>query len=160
MTADENVLSPLLSYLVLKNWGIVALSRCCVIILVRLPRTIHAISDPSIAFPIPAHVEAMPYFQPNCPAYPTKTTAEKYDVPYAKAVSQGPTLLPPRTKPFTSVECFLQYSPIPSIIPKNIININDFISIISPSDISLSSAPQQVSFRSTFHAKQVFLSCR
>ena len=36
------------------------------------------------------------------------TLVEKYDVPYAKAVSHGPTLLPPKTKPETSVVCFLQ----------------------------------------------------
>ena len=29
------------------------------------------------AFPMPIHVLAIPYFQPNCPAYPTNTTAEK-----------------------------------------------------------------------------------
>ena len=35
-------------------------------------------------------------------------TAEKYEVPKEKAVSQGPTDLPPSTKPLTSVAFFLQ----------------------------------------------------
>ena len=60
-----------------KNSGIVAVSRCCVMILVRLPRILHARREPISALPMPAHVAAMPYFQPNWPAYPTKTTAEK-----------------------------------------------------------------------------------
>jgi hypothetical protein len=41
----------------------------------------HDIRDPMSALPIPIHVAAIPYFQPNCPAYPTNMTAEKYDVP-------------------------------------------------------------------------------
>ena len=64
-----------------KNWGIVAESKCCVIMRVLRPNTAHANREPIIAFPIPAHVAAIPNFQPNCPAYPTNTTAEKYDVP-------------------------------------------------------------------------------
>ena len=60
-----------------KNSGMVALSRCWVITLVRRPSTTQASSDPKKAFPSPAQVAAMPYFQPNCPAYPTNTTAEK-----------------------------------------------------------------------------------
>ena len=32
------------------------------------------------ALPRPIHVDATPKFHPNCPAYPTKMTAEKYDV--------------------------------------------------------------------------------
>ena len=61
-----------------------------------------------MALPIPIHVDARPNLHPNCPAYPINITAEKYDVPYANAVSQGPTLLQPSTNPFTSVACFLQ----------------------------------------------------
>ena len=38
----------------------------------------------------------------------SKITAEKYDVPYAKAESQGPTFLPPNTKSFELVAFFLQ----------------------------------------------------
>ena len=33
--------------------------------------------EPMRALPMPAQVAAMPYFHPNCPAYPTNTTAEK-----------------------------------------------------------------------------------
>ena len=60
-----------------KNSGIVAVSRCWVMILVRLPRIRQAIREPIRALPIPIQVDAIPYFQPNCPAYPTKITAEK-----------------------------------------------------------------------------------
>ena len=91
-----------------KKSGIVLASRCCVITLVLLPRTFHASSEPINALPSPAQVDARPKFQPNCPAYPIKITAEKYDVPKAKAVSHGPTPRPPRTKPFTSLACFLE----------------------------------------------------
>ena len=48
--------------------GIVADLRCRVMIRVRRPRTTHARYDHRIAFAIPAHVAAIPYFQPNCPA--------------------------------------------------------------------------------------------
>lgn len=41
------------------------------------PRTTQASRLPITAFPIPIHVLAIPYFHPNWPAYPTKTTAEK-----------------------------------------------------------------------------------
>ena len=60
-----------------KNCGMVAESRCWLMILVRLPRITQASNEPMIALPIPAHVAETPYFQPNCPAYPTNTTAEK-----------------------------------------------------------------------------------
>ena len=60
-----------------KNWGMVAESKCWVMIRVRRPRMIQAIMEPIRALPRPIQVEAMPYFQPNCPAYPTKITAEK-----------------------------------------------------------------------------------
>ena len=51
-----------------KNCGIVAESKCCVIIRVRRPRTTHANSEPISAFPMPAQVAAIPYYQPNSPA--------------------------------------------------------------------------------------------
>ena len=41
--------------------------------------------------------------------------AEKYDVPYAKAVNQGPMLRPPSTKSFTLDVILRQYTPIPII---------------------------------------------
>ena len=77
MSAEEAVLSPLLPKRVSKNCGMVAESRCCVITLVRLPRTTHASRDPRSALAMPIQLAAMPYFQPNCPAYPTNITAEK-----------------------------------------------------------------------------------
>ena len=46
-------------------------------------------------------------------------TAEKYDVPYANAVSHGPTLLPPSTKLLTSVAFLRQMIPTAIITPKN-----------------------------------------
>ena len=73
----ETILNFLLPYLFSKNSGMVAVCRCCDIRRVRRPRMTHASKDPRIAFPIPIHVEEMPNFQPNCPAYPTKMTAEK-----------------------------------------------------------------------------------
>ena len=51
-----------------KNSGMVALSRCWVMTRVRLPSTAQASREPMKAFPSPAQVAAMPYFQPNCPA--------------------------------------------------------------------------------------------
>ena len=77
MITDAAILSDLLPNLLPKKSGIVAESRCCVMILVLLPRTTHARSEPIMAFPIPAQVAAIPYYHPNCPAYPTNTTAEK-----------------------------------------------------------------------------------
>ena len=77
MMIDENSFSDLLEYLFSKNSGMVLVSSSCVRSLVRLPRTTHATSEPSSAFPIPIHVEAIPYFHPNCPAYPMNITAEK-----------------------------------------------------------------------------------
>ena len=60
-----------------KNSGMVAESRCWVMMRVRRPSTTQANREPRIALPMPAQVAAIPYFHPNCPAYPTKTTAEK-----------------------------------------------------------------------------------
>ena len=60
-----------------KKSGIVFASTCCVITLVLLPNTFHASKEPMNAFPKPAQVDASPKFHPNCPAYPTKITAEK-----------------------------------------------------------------------------------
>ena len=51
-----------------KKSGIVAESRCCVMMRVRRPSTAHARSEPMSALPMPAHVAEMPYRQPNCPA--------------------------------------------------------------------------------------------
>ena len=87
-------------------------------ILVRLPRISQASSEPIKALPRPIHVEAIPKFHPNCPAYPTKITAEKYDVPNAKAESHGPTFLEPSTNPDTSLACFLVLTPIVIITAK------------------------------------------
>src|SRR5574344_670559 len=82
-----------------KKSGMVALFIKCVIRRVRLPKILHAKRDPINALPMPTHVAESPYFQPNCPAYPTNITAEKYDVPNAKAVSHDPTFLSPNTNP-------------------------------------------------------------
>ena len=60
-----------------KNSGMVEEERCWVMTRVRRPKTTHASKLPMMAFPKPIQVEAMPYFHPNCPAYPTNTTAEK-----------------------------------------------------------------------------------
>ena len=65
MMAEEAVFSAGLMKRVLKNCGMVELFRCCVITRVRRPSTAHASSYPSSALPMPAHVAAMPYFQPN-----------------------------------------------------------------------------------------------
>jgi hypothetical protein len=78
---------------------------------------------------MPIQVDANPYLHPNCPAYPTNITAEKYDVPNANAVSQDPTFLSPSTNPCTLVALFLQYIPTPIIMAKNIIRINTFNNI-------------------------------
>ena len=56
------------SNLLPKKSGMVREPMCWVIILVRLPRMTHAMSEPMIAFPSPAQVAATPKFQPNCPA--------------------------------------------------------------------------------------------
>ena len=74
---DATMRSPSESKRVPKKSGIVRLWRCCVISRVRLARMSHARSEPITAFPMPIHVDESPYFQPNCPAYPTNTTAEK-----------------------------------------------------------------------------------
>ena len=51
-----------------KKSGIVRLSMCCVMSLVRLPRTSQASNEPMTAFPIPIQADDSPYFHPNCPA--------------------------------------------------------------------------------------------
>ena len=51
-----------------KNCGMVALERCWVMMRVRRPRTTQASREPRIALAMPIQVEAMPNFQPNCPA--------------------------------------------------------------------------------------------
>ena len=76
-----------------KKSGIVLLERCCVMILVLLPSTVHASSEPMNALPRPIHVDERPKVQPNWPAYPTKITAEKYDVPNENIVCV-PNLIP------------------------------------------------------------------
>ena len=43
-----------------KKSGIVAESRCCVMMRVRRPRTAHARSEPISALPMPAHVADSP----------------------------------------------------------------------------------------------------
>ena len=53
------------SNLLPKKSGMVLTSRCCVMILVLLPRIFHAKSDPIKAFPSPAQVDANPKFHPN-----------------------------------------------------------------------------------------------
>ena len=77
MMIDEKSFNDLLEYLFSKNSGIVLVSSSCVSSLVLLPRTTHARRLPINAFPMPIHVLAIPYFHPNCPAYPTNTTADK-----------------------------------------------------------------------------------
>jgi hypothetical protein len=51
-------------------------------------------------------------------------------VPKAKAVSQGPTFLPPSTNPSTLVECFLQARPTPIIRAKKQISIGIVIAVV------------------------------
>ncbi len=51
-----------------KNSGIVDAPRRCVISRVRGPSTHQAKRLPRMALPMPIHVAAIPYFQPNCPA--------------------------------------------------------------------------------------------
>ena len=51
-----------------KKSGMVAESRCCVMMRVRRPRTAHARREPMSALPMPTHVAEMPYRQPNWPA--------------------------------------------------------------------------------------------
>ena len=62
---DAPIFSPLLSKRLPKNSGMVAELRCCVMILVRLPRIAQARKEPTSALPIPIQVDAIPYFQPN-----------------------------------------------------------------------------------------------
>ena len=65
---DAAILSVGESNLLPKKSGIVAESRCCVMILVRLPSTTQATREPKSAFPMPTHVAEIPYFHPNWPA--------------------------------------------------------------------------------------------
>ena len=65
MIAEDAILREGLLKRALKNCGMVALERCCVMTRVRRPRNAHAINEPISALPMPAHVAAMPYFQPN-----------------------------------------------------------------------------------------------
>ena len=65
---EAPIFSPLLWNRLPKNSGMVALFKCWVIIRVRRPRITHASMEPIRVLPMPIHVEAMPYFQPNCPA--------------------------------------------------------------------------------------------
>ena len=55
----------LLSKRLPKNSGIVAESKCWVMMRVRRPRIIQASIEPINALPRPIQVDAMPYFQPN-----------------------------------------------------------------------------------------------
>ena len=66
--AEAPIFSPRLWNRLPKKSGMVADSRCWVIIRVRRPRMTHAISEPMTALPMPIQVEAMPNFQPNWPA--------------------------------------------------------------------------------------------
>ena len=113
-----------------KKSGIVLASRCWVMILVLLPRIFQAIRDPIKAFPRPAQVADIPKFHPNCPAYPTKITALKYEVPKAKAVIHGPAFLPPRTKPSTVLAFFLVLIPTPIITAKNMTSMITEINLV------------------------------
>ena len=49
------------------------------------------------------------------------TTAEKYDVPYPKAVSHGPADLPPRTNPSTLLAFLRVMTPMPIMTAKKMI---------------------------------------
>ena len=64
-----------------KKSGMVLESSFWVSRRVRRPRMTHARRDPMTALPMPTHVVERPNRQPNCPAYPMKMTAEKYEVP-------------------------------------------------------------------------------
>ena len=79
--AEAAIRSALLSKRFPKKSGMVAALRWFVMTRVLRPKITQASRLPISAFPIPIHVEASPYFHPNCPAYPTNTTAEKYEVP-------------------------------------------------------------------------------
>ena len=56
-------------------------------------------------------------------------TAEKYEVPYANAVSQGPTERPPSTKLLTLVARQRQYMPIATVMATNMSIIRIFANI-------------------------------
>ena len=66
--AEARSLSFLLPKRLPKNSGMVALSRCWLMIRVRRPSTAQARSEPKRALPMPTQVAATPYFHPNCPA--------------------------------------------------------------------------------------------
>ena len=65
---DAPIFSALLSKRLPKNSGMVAELRCCVIMRVRLPKIAQARNEPISALPKPIQVDAIPNFQPNCPA--------------------------------------------------------------------------------------------
>jgi hypothetical protein len=119
-------------YLVPKKSGIVELWSPCVILRVRLPRIIHGSKLPRTALPSPIHAAEIPNFQPNCPAYPTNMTAEKYEVPKEKAVSQAPTFLPPSTNEPTLEACFRPIKPTASVTAAKMANIVILINILKP----------------------------
>ena len=62
---EAAIFRELLPNLLPKNSGMVAVSRCWVMILVLLPSTTQARREPRIVLPMPTQVEAIPYFQPN-----------------------------------------------------------------------------------------------
>ena len=62
---DAAIFNELFPNLFSKKSGMVLEFKCCVITLVRRPRTTQAMRDPSMALPIPAQVDAIPYFHPN-----------------------------------------------------------------------------------------------
>ena len=68
MITDATIFRALLSKRWPKNSGMVEEERCWVMTRVRRPRTTQARRLPMMALPRPIQVEAMPYFQPNCPA--------------------------------------------------------------------------------------------
>ena len=75
--AEAAIRKALLSKRFPKKSGMVAACKYLVITRVLRPRITHASKLPIKAFPIPIQVLESPYFHPNCPAYPTNTTAEK-----------------------------------------------------------------------------------
>jgi len=121
MTA-ANILIYLPSKRSIKNSGMVITSKFWVIILVRLPSTSHAKSEPNSALPTPIQTASSPYTQPNLPAKPIKSTAEKYDVPYANAETHGPIVRPPRKKSPSVDVLRIPQIPIATIKAKKIVN--------------------------------------
>ena len=117
--------SPMLRFLTIcfhtsvqKNSGIVFALRCCVITFVLLPRITHASRLPINAFPIPIQVLAIPYFHPNCPAYPTNTTAEKLGGSIRKRSQPRTYRTPSKYKPVYTVHMSPGINPTPTITAK------------------------------------------